>query len=101
MSRFLTGHQVNPADDRLKIEVLDQPGSGGAHHRYEIEGMEFTHNPAWDCEGRYSAKCGAEGVSIIFQNGPIAEAGVNGVTHEALLAILIDRLECFQAGQYQ
>ncbi len=37
---------------------------------------------------------------ISFQNGPIKEVGVNGVTHEALLAILIDRLRSFQAGPY-
>jgi hypothetical protein len=39
---------------------------------------------------------------IIFQNGPVSVDGngVNGITHEALLAILIDRLEGFQAGPY-
>ena len=94
MSRFLTGHQVNPADDRLKIEVLDQPGSGGAHHRYEITGFNAATNASNAYPGGYI------GAEVLFQNGPIGEVGVNGVTHEALLAILIDRLECFQAGQY-
>ena len=28
------------------------------------------------------------------------EGEVNGITHEALLAILIDRLECFQHGPF-
>lgn len=39
---------------------------------------------------------------ISFQNGPVKEDGngVNGITHEVLLAVLIDRLEGFQAGQY-
>jgi hypothetical protein len=37
---------------------------------------------------------------ISFQNGPIAEAGVNGLTQEALLAIVADRLRSFQAGPY-
>jgi hypothetical protein len=32
--------------------------------------------------------------------GPIGEVGVNGVTHEALLAILIDRMQAFQKGPY-
>lgn len=31
---------------------------------------------------------------------PIKEAGVNGLTHEALLAIVIDRLRSFQAGPF-
>ena len=37
---------------------------------------------------------------VLFQNGPIQEAGVNGITQEALLAIVIDRLRSFQAGPY-
>jgi hypothetical protein len=39
-------------------------------------------------------------LSILFQNGPIPEKGTNGVTHEALLAILVDRMQGFQKGQY-
>lgn len=39
-------------------------------------------------------------VDISFQCGPLAEAGINGITHENLLAILIDRLEGFQGGKY-
>jgi len=38
---------------------------------------------------------------IRFQNGPIKEQGVNGLSQEALLAVLIDRMEGFQAGQYK
>ena len=38
--------------------------------------------------------------TILFQNGPINEVGVNGLTHEALLAILCDRMRGFQAGPY-
>lgn len=38
---------------------------------------------------------------ISFQNGPVKEAGYNGNSHEALLAILLDRLEGFQAGPYK
>ena len=37
---------------------------------------------------------------ILFQNGPIADSGVNGITQEVLLAICIDRLESFQSGPY-
>lgn len=35
-----------------------------------------------------------------FQNGPLKETGVNGVSAEALLAIVEHRLTCFQAGPY-
>lgn len=39
--------------------------------------------------------------AISFQNGPIKEVGFTGNTQEALLAVLIDRLEGFQAGPYK
>lgn len=37
-------------------------------------------------------------VMLRFQKGPIPEAGANGLTNEALLAVVIDRLEQFQKG---
>ena len=82
--RELTGHKVNGCNEGLKIEVLDEPGHGGACHAYAITPTIGN----------------ASGVRLDFQNGPIKEVGVNGVTHEALLAILIDRLQGFQSGQY-
>lgn len=38
--------------------------------------------------------------SIRFQHGPVKEHGINGITNEALLAIVIDRLEGFQSGPF-
>lgn len=96
--RELNGHKINPANDVLKIEVLDAPGAGGAHHRYDITGFDTTGNPSAVSNDGYSSHfCRT---ILLFQNGPIAAAGVNGLTHEALLAILIDRLESFQKGPY-
>lgn len=37
---------------------------------------------------------------IQFQAGSPSVAGLNGLTNEALLAVLIDRLECFQKGPF-
>ena len=85
--REITDHRVNPANDALIIDVLDEPGAGGANHEYVIT------IPA---NGKFPGGT----VPISFQNGPIAEAGVNGVTQEALLAICIDRLRSFQKGPY-
>jgi hypothetical protein len=39
--------------------------------------------------------------SLFFQEGPVATSGPNGITNEALLAVVIDRLECFQRGAYK
>jgi hypothetical protein len=91
--REITSHKVNPANDTLTITVTDEPGSGGANHSYLISGYDTESNPSAD------ARDGHETV-ILFQNGPIAEAGVNGITQEVLLAIVIDRLQSFQKGPY-
>lgn len=93
MPRSLTGHRTNPANDKLNIDVTDEPGQGGACHRYEITGFDGSTNP--------SAKGGVTGIAIVFQNGPIKEFGVNGVTQEALLEIIIDRLRSFQEGPFK
>ncbi len=88
--RELTSHKVNGVNDGLTITVRDEPGVGGANHEYMIQWSENDNLRAIpDC-----------GVLLSFQNGPIREAGVNGITHEALLAILIDRLEGFQRGKF-
>lgn len=83
--REITGHKVNLANDKLAITVTDEPGAGGANHEYQI---------SWE-RGALGGKC-----LISFQNGPIAERGVNGLTQEALLAIVIDRLQSFQKGPF-
>ncbi len=83
MIRTLTDHKLTGLNDALVIDVLDEPGQGGACHRYLIH----TNGPGAVC-------------SISFQEGPIQEHGVNGVSQEALLAVLLDRLRGFQAGPY-
>lgn len=80
--RTINDHKVNPANDLLEITVLDAPGAGGANHEYMIESPKGL-----TCR-------------LSFQNGPISEVGVNGVTQEALLSIVIDRLRAFQAGPF-
>lgn len=86
--REITDHKTNGANGELTVKTVDAPGSGGAHHHYEVTG--FTPD----------ATLGHGAVHIEFQNGPIKEAGVNGLTHEVLLAIVIDRLRCFEKGGY-
>lgn len=34
--REITDHKVNPANDTIKINVVDQPGAGGACHEYDV-----------------------------------------------------------------
>ncbi len=91
--RTLTDHIVegDSVNHQVAITVTDQPGAGGANHEYHIDwltpdgGMNDT-----------KPNC----LNVRFQNGPIKEVGVNGVTQEALLAIVIDRLRRFQEGPF-
>lgn len=87
--RTITTHKVGGVDERLRIEVSDEPGAGGACHRYRIvedtKPGEETTLPAY---------------VIKFQQGPIKESGLNGMTQEVLLAIVKDRLESFQKGDH-
>ena len=89
--RKITDHIVegDSANHQLTITVRDEPGSGGANHMY---GIEWTPKDDDTCRDQ---------LLVLFQNGPIKEFGVNGVTHEALLSIVIDRLRSFQAGPFK
>ena len=72
-----------------KVFCTDEPGQGGACHKYEV----MTNDPSTT----ENIQC----AQMSFQNGPIKEGiGVNGCMHEDLLAIVIDRLEHFQKGDY-
>lgn len=79
--RELTSHKVSGLNEQIEIRVLDEPGQGGSCHCYQI------------------LAAGAV-VNIDFQNGPVHEAGVNGISNEALLAVVEDRLKCFQSGPF-
>jgi hypothetical protein len=83
--RTIKDHRVNPVNDRIEIIVRDEIGVGGANHVYQVSGDNGV--TGWT-------------QTITFQNGPINEVGVNGLTQEVLLAICADRLRAFQAGPY-
>lgn len=96
--REITSHRVNPANDKITITVMDEPGAGGANHYYQITGFDTASNASDPFTGSYGKS--AKHSTVLFQNGPIAENGVNGITQEVLLAVLIDRLQSFQRGPY-
>lgn len=86
--REITDHKVNGLNEAIKITVLDESGQGGANHIYEIDVVGGAPDS------------GGMKTRIEFQNGPIKEAGFNGISQEALLAIVADRLKSFQAGPF-
>jgi hypothetical protein len=81
--RIISDHVGNPINDKLEILAIGA-GPGGAAHHYQV----LVPNGA------------PMHVHLNFQNGGINEVGVNGITQEALLAIVIDRLRSFQAGPF-
>lgn len=96
--RHITDHIINPCNDTLRIAVTDEPGAGGANHLYMVEGFDTSTNPSCPFVARHGQP--ATHATVLFQNGPINDVGVNGITQEVLLAIVADRLRSFQAGPY-
>lgn len=72
----------------------DQPdlAAGGMAHEYTVV-QQYIDGSA--CDG----DIGPIG-TIRFQHGPVKEVGANGVQHADLYRILVDRLECAQAGPF-
>jgi hypothetical protein len=82
--RTITDHKVNGLNEAITISASDQPGSGGANHVYVIR-------------GRLPDRITFASALIEFQNGPISEPkDMNGITNEALIAVVIDRMRGFQ-----
>lgn len=71
-------------NELINIGVMDEPGAGGASHFYRLEPMGPQPLPVY----------------IGFQQGPVEPTGPNGVSMEALLAVVADRLEGFASGPF-
>lgn len=71
-----------------KVICLDEPGAGGACHDYRVTDATRPKGDEQDF------------AIINFQNGAIQESGVNGCHNEDLIAIVIDRLQGFQSGDF-
>lgn len=89
--RQLTSHQSNECNSQIEVQAHD-PSIGGAPVRYDIFGPRKPRGQA--------GMVPSFGLNMKFQDGPIAD-GINGLTNEVLLAILMDRLEGFQTGPYK
>lgn len=81
---YITSHKVNGLNDEIEVRAMDAPGHGNACHDYIIAPNGID----------------AKGVRIYFQKGPIGEFGPNGVSNEALLAVVEHRLLGFQSGPF-
>lgn len=89
MTKELTSHHDGYGlTESIKVAATDEIGPGGAYHSY---GFWIRSETNEEKEVGY----------IQFQNGPRNEEGsIPGVVESAVLGMLIDRLEHFQAGPY-
>lgn len=91
MKKLVSHHDGHGLAESIGVYAMDEPGPGGAYHQYAffVE-TDPAREPERDQVGE-----------IQFQKGPRNVAGSTpGVIEGAVLAVLIDRLEAFQAGDY-
>lgn len=85
--------ELKIGDQRFtKVLVGDEPDQSGACHKYY-----FCR--AKEIQTAVPLPAGEFGY-VEFQNGPVKEFGINGCHQEDLLAIVIDRLQHFQARYF-
>jgi len=84
MRTFLS-EGVSPVSRLTTIYAVDDPGPGGANHEYGIVAVKDGHTV---------------NASIKFQKGGLAEVPLNGISDEALLTVVADRLRAFQSGPF-
>lgn len=88
----VTDHKLNGLNEALSVTALGK-GSGGADTSYLLTLPDWTRNP--DGSSPHHVW------QLDFQNGPVqSSADFNGLTNEALLAVLIDRMRGFQSGPF-
>jgi len=82
---------MNPSLNALNMTAVDLPGMGEAQRRYVIGGFQTAFNPA--NRGQQFPAMFTE-LPIFFHDGPVfADAPLNGVTPESLLAVVADHLQ--------
>lgn len=82
--------KINIGTSRFtEVFSTDEKGAGGANHKYLVQSKRDSGDPIGQTFAR-----------VDFQNGGVIEAGPNGCHNEDLLAIVIHRLQCFQAGTF-
>ena len=84
----------SPSFANLTFDAGPVNEENGSSSRYVLSGFNAETNPAVG-EGDNKQE-----VVIIFQNGVLPEVGVNGVTPELLIDVLIHKFEGFQSGKF-
>jgi hypothetical protein len=81
--RIITIHHGSDLNQNLTIQA-DEKAEAGASHSYSVSDTSGLHTMA----------------AVKFQKGALKDVGFNGISDEALIAIVIDRLRGFQSGPF-
>lgn len=71
-------------NEHTEIYAIDEK-EFNANHEYIVSAVNSTNDYA----------------KVSFQKGPIKENGVNGCHNEDLIAIVLDRLQCLNQGDFK
>lgn len=89
--RKITTHNAHETEEGLTITTADSLTEYGTNNCYTVKGFSTETNR--------NVKDNTDTLTIVFQDGaPHPEW--NGITMECLLAIVADRLDSFQAGEF-
>jgi hypothetical protein len=96
IGREIVDHKNNRFNrECINVVTADLRASDNAHHRYKIfvnrDGQSSNEPP----------RITIHEVELVFQNGGLKEVGPNGITDQALLAVILDRVRSFNDGQYR
>ena len=95
IGRELYDHKRNKFNrECVEVRTADSRANDNAHHKYTIQVWKHAQT------SEESSIC-VEAVTLNFQNGGLKEVGPNGITDQALLAIVMDRLKSFNDGQFR
>ena len=73
-------HYCEGPNSLVRIEVVDDPTKEGVNSKYQ-------------CYTKQHGNWQKSGGEIKLQKGPVTEPGLNGITNEALLCIVLHRLQ--------
>lgn len=99
IGRELFDHKNNKFNrECVEVKTVDLRASDNAHHKYIIT---VWKHPEPGPNAGVESSTPVSTCEINFQNGGLREVGPNGITDQALLSIVLDRLRSFNEGPYR
>jgi len=99
IGRELFDHKTSKLNrECIDVVTADLRSSDNAHHKYKVIVKPFIQ-----CRSENDGvdESPVEICELNFQNGGLREVGANGITEQALIAVVLDRLRSFNDGQFR